>query len=767
MRLFLLIVTSILFLQPNPLNGQPYSSDTLQTETKWERFNDENDHTLRIVYDENTFSTMIGKTKQSYGNSAEQASLNFISQHKNLLGTTSPSHSLQKVKENKSQFGGAKFTFRQQYKNIPVLNAGYVISVTEHGRIDYISGHFYGDIKHAVTPKITSHVAKQRVIQDVGTSEFSLDESPYLSMYVDTDKVPEQYTLVYAMDVYLDDQSDAWKMYINAADGSIVKKISLVNRFTAHRQGNTNTLKQKVLPSNSQHTSNQQMSIDGTGKVYKVSPLYGTGPTVETLHRLDDLNPRLLRGEHIEQVDYWDNTDASSSTASFQYDTTNPHFDEVMAYYHSDEFENWMIEDFGMSASQTEIALIRTRFDNPNNNNANAPASTTAAIAIVNYWGETSDSNNPTYEAAVIAHEYMHIVSETYNALDEEIVDTKAMDEAYSDYYGMAYINNFGGVQTSTIAEYLDKPGLPNDKRNLDNSYTMDEFEDIEIDSVGVSSAHDKSVIFSGALWEFRNDPEVDEEVADQLIFESLANLNTKPDYLNGMYALISAAQSGGYSSYVDNIEDIFIDRKIFLPAPENFTHTNPGGSFPNFSWDSAPTADKYYIYRRCDFGYYPSCTSQHALIDSTTSTSYTDFTVTENGPGQEDTYRYSVKAVNNIQLSNRSNTASLDGQPSSFKEIDANIPEEFAITENYPNPFNPSTNIEFELPESADVSIKIYNIVGQRVTTLLNENMEVGFHTARFEADNLASGVYIVRLTANGTSGEQFTSEITMQLIK
>jgi hypothetical protein len=94
-------------------------------------------------------------------------------------------------------------------------------------------------------------------------------------------------------------------------------------------------------------------------------------------------------------------------------------------------------------------------------------------------------------------------------------------------------------------------------------------------------------------------------------------------------------------------------------------------------------------------------------------------------------------------------------------------LPSEFVLSKNYPNPFNPSTQVNFELPETADVSIKVYNIVGQEVATLVNEQMQAGFHNATFEADNLASGLYIARLTASGSSGEQFVSEIKMQLIK
>ena len=94
-------------------------------------------------------------------------------------------------------------------------------------------------------------------------------------------------------------------------------------------------------------------------------------------------------------------------------------------------------------------------------------------------------------------------------------------------------------------------------------------------------------------------------------------------------------------------------------------------------------------------------------------------------------------------------------------------LPTNFTIKNNYPNPFNPSTQIKFELPETAEVSIKVYNIVGQEVATLINDQMQAGFHNATFKADNLASGLYIARLTAVGSSGEQFVSEIKMQLIK
>ncbi len=91
------------------------------------------------------------------------------------------------------------------------------------------------------------------------------------------------------------------------------------------------------------------------------------------------------------------------------------------------------------------------------------------------------------------------------------------------------------------------------------------------------------------------------------------------------------------------------------------------------------------------------------------------------------------------------------------------NTPDGYALNQNYPNPFNPSTTISFNLPNAADVNLTVYNILGQRVATLLNKTaFTSGNHTINFDASNLASGIYIYRLEA-GT----FTSQKRMTLIK
>ena len=92
----------------------------------------------------------------------------------------------------------------------------------------------------------------------------------------------------------------------------------------------------------------------------------------------------------------------------------------------------------------------------------------------------------------------------------------------------------------------------------------------------------------------------------------------------------------------------------------------------------------------------------------------------------------------------------------------DENIISNYKLEQNYPNPFNPNTKISFELPQSENVRLVVYNSVGQEVNTLLNEFMTSGNHIINFNAANLASGVYYYRISTS-----QFSEIRKMILMK
>ncbi|MCW8817705.1 MAG: T9SS type A sorting domain-containing protein, partial [Ignavibacteriaceae bacterium] len=104
--------------------------------------------------------------------------------------------------------------------------------------------------------------------------------------------------------------------------------------------------------------------------------------------------------------------------------------------------------------------------------------------------------------------------------------------------------------------------------------------------------------------------------------------------------------------------------------------------------------------------------------------------------------------------------------------ENNVNIPTAYSLKQNYPNPFNPSTTINFSLPAESDVKLVIYNMLGQEITTLVNEQIPAGNHSVIWNANNsggtqLTSGIYFYKLTASGTNGSKFQDVKKMILIK
>lgn len=96
-------------------------------------------------------------------------------------------------------------------------------------------------------------------------------------------------------------------------------------------------------------------------------------------------------------------------------------------------------------------------------------------------------------------------------------------------------------------------------------------------------------------------------------------------------------------------------------------------------------------------------------------------------------------------------------------------LPDNFYLSQNYPNPFNPSTKIRFRISESGFVTLKVYNILGKQVASLVNGNKTTGNYEVDFHASNLPSGLYFYRLTVLSADNqyEKFSSVKKMLLLK
>ena len=99
---------------------------------------------------------------------------------------------------------------------------------------------------------------------------------------------------------------------------------------------------------------------------------------------------------------------------------------------------------------------------------------------------------------------------------------------------------------------------------------------------------------------------------------------------------------------------------------------------------------------------------------------------------------------------------------------INYTAPKEYSLLQNFPNPFNPTTTIRYDLPFDSKVSLKIYDTLGKKIITLVEKEQSAGYKEIKFNGSSFASGVYIYRLIANNPANDQnFVSIKKMMMIK
>jgi hypothetical protein len=94
-------------------------------------------------------------------------------------------------------------------------------------------------------------------------------------------------------------------------------------------------------------------------------------------------------------------------------------------------------------------------------------------------------------------------------------------------------------------------------------------------------------------------------------------------------------------------------------------------------------------------------------------------------------------------------------------------VPLVYALDQNYPNPFNPATKIQFSVPSTAHVSLKVFDVLGREIVSLLDGEKSAGKYSVDFNASNLASGVYFYRIQAIGTDKSSYVNTKKLILVK
>ncbi len=240
------------------------------------------------------------------------------------------------------------------------------------------------------------------------------------------------------------------------------------------------------------------------------------------------------------------------------------------------------------------------------------------------------------------------------------------------------------------------------------------------------------------------------------------------------------ALKGGGVFPSEWSFGRIFLYKHTGNPAPappKGVSSSIVPGSFsyyyPKVSW--APNSERdiagYDIYRKvtgvCGNGVWYYLASVNAATSE-----YTDGSIGTAGLGNDCRGYYKVQAKdtqapNPAGYSDFSQEVYVDFSSLWFKRGAGEepkpqfIPSAYALHAAYPNPFNPSTEIKFDLPEDGHITLAVYDMLGRKVADLVNSNYAAGYHSATWNANEIASGVYFARFAATDINGALKLSKI------
>ena len=159
----------------------------------------------------------------------------------------------------------------------------------------------------------------------------------------------------------------------------------------------------------------------------------------------------------------------------------------------------------------------------------------------------------------------------------------------------------------------------------------------------------------------------------------------------------------------------------------------------PLLVWQSSATATSYHV----------QVSDNSVFVGMVVDTTVVDTTFRINALAAQSTYYWRVSGVNQYGASDYSASGFVTGDLISSAETNNSVPKDFSLSQNYPNPFNPGTTLEFQVPSSEFVSLKVLDVLGREVATLVNGNRQPGKYTVRWDATAYPSGVYFCRLQA------------------
>lgn len=515
------------------------------------------DWIVTVSADGQRIESILGRGNQVYKGKPAEAARQFLRENARFFGLKEDLSDLNILVE-KTTLGGGNVEFQQVYKSLPIENARVQVNLDKEGRVVQVSNSYTPTqgaidqaglskeqatesaldefLRRAAIPNSYLNNKQQRYGTPVARAELQLKESPKIddSFFVLAGRPVRAYKIL----ISATRPFGIMEFVVDANSGAILLTRNYVHSF-----------------------------VDGTGQVFIPNPintlndntLTAASPTLPNAYRsvtlpgLLDAGPFALRGPFVilEDVEAPGNTPPSEATANFTYDRTDPHFDDVMLYYHIDRIQRY-IQSLGF----IDVNNRQIRADSRGNGlgAANAHYSNSPQGS-----GPISFGDNGVHfadDADVIAHEYGHAIqaNQTLNKYDG-VGFPQAMGEGFGDYMAasMYYAETLAsGHILGCVGEWVSGGGCA---RRVDNALTADAFDP-------AGDEHNNGKIWSGALWDIFNT--LGKTTADRLVLQSHFNVPDTPTFKQAADAILTADLQLYSGSHLTQLCSVFTNRKIY-----------------------------------------------------------------------------------------------------------------------------------------------------------------------------------------------------------
>jgi photosystem II stability/assembly factor-like uncharacterized protein len=209
----------------------------------------------------------------------------------------------------------------------------------------------------------------------------------------------------------------------------------------------------------------------------------------------------------------------------------------------------------------------------------------------------------------------------------------------------------------------------------------------------------------------------------------------------------------------VGNAGNILFNPFVIVPSAPILISPSNGAlnqlSTPKMKWSNVSNANSYRMQISTDSNF------ASVILDSTGVT-IDSITVPSGKLTSGTKYYWRVNSTNSIGTSSWSTIFNFTVSATGISSTASELPKEYKLYNNYPNPFNPTTKIKFDIPKNGLTKIAIYDVLGREMKTLINENLVAGSYAIEWNATSFASGIYFYKMTSSG-----YTSIKKMALIK